>query len=144
MSEIMIFWIVLAVALGIIEAMTVNIVTIWFAVGALAAFVAGIFTDNLAVHIGVFLVVSVVTLVLTRPLVKKHINSKTVATNMDRFIGADGIVIEEIDEISGTGKIKAMGQVWSAKSADKSRIAKDEKVIINKIEGVHAVVSRKI
>ncbi len=143
MSEYAVFWIILAIALGIIESLTVNLVTIWFAVGAAAAFVTAIFTDSLLIQIGVFAVVSLIILILTRPLARKLLKDKKVATNADRFVGEKGVVIEEIDAVKGSGQIKALGQVWSAKPDGCDRIANGEKVIINKIEGVRAVVSKE-
>ncbi len=143
MSEYAVFWIIFAIVLGIVEAVTVNLVTIWFAVGAVAAFVTAIFTDSVLIQISIFALISLIALILTRPFAKSMIENKKVATNADRFIGAEGIVLEEIDEIKGSGKIKALGQIWSAKSADKGRISEGETVIISKIEGVRAVVLKK-
>ena len=143
MSEYAVFWIIFAIVLGIVEAVSVNLVTIWFAVGAVAGFIAAIFTDSLLIQISVFVAVSLIALILTRPFAKNMLDNKKVPTNAARFIGAEGLVIEEIDEIKGSGQIKALGQVWSAKSADKSGIAMGETVIINKIEGVRAVVLKK-
>ncbi len=143
MSEYAVFWIILAIALGIIESLTVNLVTIWFAIGATLAFITAIFTDLLSVQICVFAVTSLIALILTRPLAKKLLKDKEVATNADRFIGENAIVIEEIDTIKGSGKIKALGQVWSAKPLGGNRIECGEMVTINKIEGVRAVVSKE-
>ncbi len=143
MSGFAIFWIIFAVMLGIVEGITVNFVSIWFAIGAVFAFVTAIFTDLIWVQIAVFVVVSIIALILTRPLVKKLLKNKTIPTNADRFVGKSGVVIEDIDEISGTGQIKVMGQTWSAKPEKGISIDKGEEVIINKIEGVKAVVAKK-
>lgn len=144
MSEYAVFWIICAVVLGVVESVTVNLVTIWFAIGAFAAFITAVFTDSVLIQTGVFAVVSVITMVFTRPALKRLLEGKTVPTNADRFVGAEAVVTEEINDVSGSGKIKAMGQIWSAKSEDKSRIETGETVIINKIEGVRAVVSKKV
>ena len=142
MTGYAVFWIIAAVALGIIEAVTVNFITIWFAIGAVLAFLTAIFSDSVLVQLSVFVIASVVTLILTRPLVKKLLRNKTVATNADRVINKKAFVTQTIDDISGTGQVKAMGQIWSAKSEDGVSINEGEEVIINKIEGVRAVVSK--
>ncbi len=143
MSEFALFWIILAVVLGIIEAGTVNLVTIWFAVGALAAFITSLITESFLIQLSVFTVVSVICLVITRPLIKKFVREKSVPTNADRIIGAEAVVTENIDEISGTGPIKVMGQIWSARTENGEPIEKGKSVIIRRIEGVRAVVEKK-
>ena len=130
MSLNAIFWIIFAIAFGIAEAMTVNFITIWFAIGAVASFIASIFTVSVMAQICIFAGVSVIALVLTRPLVKKLMKNKTVPTNADRVVSQKAVVTEEINEISGTGQVKAMGQVWSAKSEDGESIEIGEEVII--------------
>lgn len=142
MPEYDVMWVVIAVIFGVTEGATVNLVTIWFALGAVGAFVTSLFTDSLLIQICVFVSVSVLTLILTRPFVKKYLNNRTVATNADRYINQIAGVIENIDSISGSGKVKTMGQVWSAKSEDGQVINAGEEVIINRIEGVRVVVSK--
>ena len=143
MSDFAVFWIILAVVLGIIEAGTVNLVTIWFAVGSLAAFITSLITESFLIQLAVFTVVSVICLLITRPLIKKLVKEKAVPTNADRIIGAEAVVTENIDEISGTGQIKVMGQIWSARTEDGQSVQKGKSVIIRGIEGVRAVVEEK-
>ena len=142
MSAYTVFWIVLAVVLGIIEASTVNFVTIWFAIGAVFAFITAIITDSLLFQVVVFTGISVLSLILTRPFVKKVLNNKTVATNADRYINQKAYVTQKINGVSGLGQVKSMGQIWSAKSEDGLDINEGEEVIINRIDGVRAVVSK--
>ncbi|MBE7011620.1 MAG: NfeD family protein [Ruminococcaceae bacterium] len=142
MNGYAVFWIVFAVILGVIETQTVNLVTIWFGLGALVSCIVSLFVDSVLIQSCVFVGVSVVSLVLTRPLVRKYMNGKTVATNADRFINQKASVVRNINSISGSGQIKTMGQIWSAKSVDGQDINEGEEVIINRIEGVRAVVSK--
>ena len=142
MSAYTVFWIVLAVVLGIIEASTVNFVTIWFAIGAVFALITAIITDSLLFQVVVFTGISVLSLILTRPFVKKVLNNKTVATNADRYINQKAYVTQKINGVSGLGQVKSMGQIWSAKSEDGLDINEGEEVIINRIDGVRAVVSK--
>lgn len=139
-----IFWFCLMIATGIIEALTAGLVTIWFTFGALLALIAATLGANVAIQIITFIVASGFLLLLTRPMVKKYVSSKKVNTNSDRLIGKECLVTEDIDNLKGTGAVKVLGLVWSAKSEyEDDVIKKDSCVTITKIEGVHAIVKEK-
>ena len=92
-----IYWIILFLVLLFIELATVNLVSIWFAIGAVAAFITSFFTDSVLWQLLVFVVVSVVALFITLPMVRKaKKNRKPVPTNLDRVIGKKAEVIKEI------------------------------------------------
>ena len=145
MGEYMLFvWLVLFVLFLIAEALTAQLATIWFAAGALVALIleiAGV--QSIAVQIVVFLTVSALTLIATRPLVKKMVKTKTVATNADRNIGCEAVVTEKIDNLAATGAVKINGNIWTARSADESTIETGAVVITEKIDGVKIIVRRK-
>ena len=141
--HVVLFWILLTIVLLVTEAATTQLITIWFAFGAFSALIAAILSASLPLQIIVFMIVSVLSLILTRPLVKKHINQKKIPTNSDRVIGKTGIVTETIDNTKAVGLVTADGVLWSAKSSDGSVIEKGNKVIINSIEGVKLVVTLK-
>ena len=107
-------WLVLMVVLLIVEAATAGLTCIWFALGALAALIAALFDAAVWLQVVWFLVVSILTLWLTRPLALKYLNSRKVATNADRVVGAEGVVSEDIDNIAGTGAVKLDGKEWTA------------------------------
>ena len=88
----------------------------------------------------VFVAVSGIVLLVTKPLTEKMINQKTVKTNADRVIGSIGIVKKEINNISGAGLVEVSGQVWSARSANGQLITEGQTVVVNKIEGVKLIV----
>ncbi len=134
-------WIAATVFFIIIEAATTTLVSIWFVAGTIAAAVSGIFTDSIPVQILVFLVVTSIALVATRPLVKKSRNHKKVNTNSDRFIGKTGLVTEEINNIQGKGQVVIMGKVWTARSKDDTIIAENQDVKVVCIEGVKLIVT---
>ena len=137
-------WIGFAVIMAVCEAFTSQLVSIWFVLGGVSAAITSIFTKSISIQSAVFLVVSLLALLVTRPIVNKIKMKKGFeSTNADRFIGERAVVIEDIDQVSGSGKIKALGQVWSAKHEADSKIECGEKVIINKIEGVKVVVSKE-
>ncbi|MBQ7097441.1 MAG: NfeD family protein [Clostridia bacterium] len=142
MNSLAIMWLILAVVLGVIEAFTPALVCIWFAVSALAAALISALGLGVWWQIGIFILLSVILLIITRPLARKFVASKTVATNADRIIGAEGVVILPLDPIENNGQVKVMGQIWSAKSLSGERIEKDAAVVVKGLEGVKVVVER--
>ncbi len=135
-----IFWAVAVVAFVILELATVGLASIWFALGALCALIAALLGAPVWLQIVWFVIVSVATLLLTRPLAKKYINNKTMATNADRVIGSKAVVKERIDELAGTGAVLADGKIWSARTADGAVAEPGEIVTVQEIRGVKLVV----
>jgi len=143
MTQWTILWISAAVILGIIEASTVNLITVWFAVSAFITAVFSALEINFGVQITIFIVLSAVLVLLTRPLAKRFISQKTVATNADRVIAKEGIVTQKIDTIENSGQVKVMGQVWSAKTRNGETLEEETPVVVEALEGVRVVVSAK-
>ena len=133
-------WIVAIVVLLIIEGLTSGLVTIWFAIGALAGLICQLVGAPLWLQLTVFLVVSFVTHVLTRPLAQKHLNSKTQPTNADRLLGKECIVTEAIDNIAGTGAVSVGGQTWTARAVSDEPIQPKAIAVVRRIEGVKLIV----
>jgi len=136
-------WLVLLALLLLVEVATLGLTTIWFAGGALVAFIVSLFYDNLLLEISLFLVVSLALLIFTRPFVKKYFNTNRVKTNYEAVIGKEAIVTSTIDNDKGIGLAKVSGQEWSARSVDGSVIEKGTKVIVESISGVKLMVSVK-
>ena len=126
-------WMIIFLVLVFVELITINLVTIWFAVGALASFILTYFVDDVMIQIGVFIVVSIVSLVLTKKIVNKLKGGKTEATNLDRVIGKIGIVTEKITKLE-PGEVKVDGKKWTAVSS--KDINEGSKVEILSIDGV--------
>jgi len=135
-----IFWIVVMITLIIIEVCATNLVTIWIAIGAFFAVLVAIWFGPVA-QWSVFILASSVLLIATRPLAKKFV-PKTVPLNYDRVIGEVGIVIEEINTVTGLGQVKVMGQIWSAKCVAETAIPVDTSVRVNAVEGVKVIVEK--
>ena len=129
-----IFWAVAVVAFVILELATVGLASIWFALGALCALIAALLHAPLWLQIVCFVLVSAATLLLTRPLAKKYINSKTMATNADRVIGSRAV------ELAGSGAVLADGKMWSARTVDGSTAEPGDVVIVREIRGVKLIV----
>lgn len=141
MSTPVIVWIAMLAVFIVIEAATAQLVTIWFAVGALAALATALAHGPIALQVVVFVVVSIIALIATRPLVRKITNKKEARLNADRCIGNTAIVTETINNIDGSGMAKTDGKVWTARSADGSIIPEGAQVKVDKIEGVKLIVS---
>ncbi len=139
----LIFWIAMLVILIVVEAVTAQMVTIWFAAGAAAALVAEILGAEVWLQWIIFVAVSAITLVATRPLVRKLTKTKVQPTNADRCIGQTAIVVEDIDNIEGKGQVHVNGVVWTARSSDGAVFKKDERVTVEKIDGVKLIVKSK-
>ncbi len=136
----MIFWIVLLVLLIIIEAATAQLVTIWFAAGAAAALVSELCGLKPWLQWVIFIAVSAVALIATRPLVKKMTKKNVQPTNADRCVGQTAVVIEDIDNIEGKGLVHVNGVTWTARSSDGTVFRKDERVTVERIDGVKLIV----
>ena len=140
-GNIYIFWLVAMIILLIVEGAVPGLVSIWFALGALAAMISALFDAPFWLQTVWFLVVSLVSLCLTRPLVKKYVNARIQPTNADALIGKECIVTESIDNIAGEGAVKISGQVWTARSAvDSLKIEQGQIVKVKEIQGVKLIV----
>lgn len=142
-NSMLYFWIVAFVFLVVVEASTAQLVTIWFAVGALGALIANVLNAQDWLQWVVFVVVSFITLIATRPLVKKFTKKKIQPTNADRNIGAQALVLEDIDNTLGKGSVNVKGVTWTARSLDGNLIEKGTMVIVDKIEGVKLIVTKE-
>lgn len=136
-------WLVAMIALLVVEALAPGLVSIWFALGALAAMISSMLGAPLWLQIVWFLLVSVVTLLLTRPLAKKYVNGRAIRTNADMAIGQDCLVTEDIDNVRGTGAVSVGGKIWTARMTDPDGTArKGELVRAVRIEGVKLIVEK--
>lgn len=127
------FWLILFVILSLFELATVNLVSIWFAIGAIITTFVSLATDNIMIHLAVFTISSILLLLLTKPFVKKMKKREEVPTNLDMVVGKTGIVTEKIEK-DGIGEVKVLGKKWSAYS-DKE-IEENSKVKVLSINGV--------
>lgn len=134
------YWLIFIFAFLLIEGLSMNLITIWFAVGSLFAFIGTYFTNNLYIQLIIFVITTIISLVLTRPLIKKYINENIVKTNYDVIIGKVGTALTDINPLE-KGRVKVDGKEWMATS--KEEIKKGEKVKILKIEGVKVIVKRE-
>lgn len=137
-------WVVLMICFLVAEGLAPGLVSIWFALGALAALISALLGAQVWLQAVWFVVVSVLALVVTRPLAKKYVNSRTQATNADMLIGQECIVTETIDKLRGTGAVSVAGKVWTARTDEPEKIIEKGSVaVIERIEGVKLIVRTK-
>ena len=130
-------WLGILALLLVVEAITAGLTTIWFAGGALVAAIACYAGANLTVQILLFLCVSLVLLIFTRPLAMKYFNKETIQTNANSLIGKKAVVIQEIDNLVRINDIE-----WTARSADDEKIGEGTVVTIEEIRGVKLIVKQ--
>lgn len=133
------FWLALVVIFTLIEIFTMGLTTLWFALGAAIMIFLGRLPIPFAVQILIFLIISIILLLLTRPILIKKMKTGTEKTNTDSLIGKKALVVKSISEFE-KGEIKINGIVWSAKTEDGSSIPENSQCEIVKIEGVTAIV----
>ena len=138
------YWLILFVATLIVEIVTMGLTSIWFAGGALAAWITALLGFGTAVQIAVFVIVSIILLVLTRPYAVKYFNKDRVKTNAESLIGQYAVVVEDIDTLKAVGRVEIQGLEWAAKTEEPDgKIEKDSIVVIREIKGVTLIVSKK-
>ena len=138
------FWLVVLVVLVVIELLTMGLTTIWFAGGALIATVAAVLGAPMVVQIILFLVVSGVLIIFTRPLAVKYFNKDRVRTNAESLVGRQAIVISEIDNLQGIGQVNVGGMEWSARTRiDGVRLPVGTVTTVLGINGVKLIVEER-
>lgn len=141
MTDMVIFWLVVMVALIVIELATLGLTTIWFACGALVAVVAAALDAPLLLQILMFVVVSFAVLLAVRPIAVKYFNKDRTRTNIESMIGRQAIVVSEIDNMQAIGQVTVNGMEWSARSTiNELKIAVGHVVVIRAVDGVKLIV----
>ncbi|MDD3404336.1 MAG: NfeD family protein [Hespellia sp.] len=137
-------WLILFIVLVIIEALTVGLTTIWFAIGSLVACLLAWAGAGLPIQVIAFIVISVILFVVTRPIAMRYFNKDREKTNAESLVGKTALVLEQIDNLHAAGKVEVNGLEWTARTPeDHMKIDKDEIVTILGIEGVKLIVKRQ-
>jgi membrane protein implicated in regulation of membrane protease activity len=145
MSTEAIFWLVVMILFLILEMITISLVSIWFVGGSLAAFLVSFAVSNIWIEAGVFLGVSLVLLLLIRPMARKlGVKQKDqIRSGAQALVGKRALVTETIDNLHATGAVQVNGQFWSAKAVDDDEIIrKDTVVMISEVDGVRLAVKK--
>ena len=135
-----ILWLVLLTVLIILEIATTQFICIWFAGGALAAFICALANLSQTFQTVTFVLVSALLLIFTRKIVNKLKTTPNAKTNTDALIGQPAVVTEEISNIEAKGAVKIRGLEWSARSITGDAIPKETYVTVKEIDGVKLMV----
>lgn len=136
-------WLAAFVVLTGIEAVTMALTTIWFAGGALVAFLMALLGAGKYIQVGAFFLVSLILLIFTRPFALKYVNQRTVRTNVEGIIGKKARITAAVNNDLAEGTAVVAGQEWTARSADGSIIEAGTMVVVEAVSGVKLIV-RKI
>ena len=134
------FWLIAFIALVAGEAVTVGLVCIWFAAGAVGGFLVAVLGGQFWFQLIVFAAVSALTLALVRPAASRFVHPRRSPTNADRVVNQTASVTETIDNEAGTGQVNVLGQVWTARSTLGVVIPAGTQVKVRRIEGVKVFV----
>lgn len=132
-------WLVIILILALIEVMTVNLVTIWFVASALVSLILSFFIDSFLIQFAVFVILGIILLITTKSWLNKLIKPKNSKTNLDRVIGMQAVVTEEINKLK-PGEVKVDGKKWTAIADEKIEVSSTVKVL--DIDGVKLKVER--
>lgn len=138
------FWLILFLVLLVVEAATLSLTTIWFAGGALVAFIVSMIFDNRVPEFIVFGAVSLALLFFVRPSALRRFNRRRTKTNVEAVIGKTVRVIEAVNNLADTGRVKLDGMEWAAVCADDNMtLSVGEFAVVEKVEGVKLVIRNK-
>lgn len=135
-----IVWLAAVVVFVVTELMTVSLVSVWFAVGAVAGLLAAVWGWTFLNQLLAFVLVTGIALAVTRPLVRRFASKAMTHTNADRVLGGTGRVTETVD--SENGAVYVDGKTWTARSEAGDVIPVEAPVRIERIEGVKLYVTR--
>lgn len=138
-TSTVILWAVLAGVFLVLEAGTVALVCLWFAIGAGAALVLSVLGAAFWLQLLAFLAVSGLLLALLRPTLRKYV--KITKTNVDSVLGAQGLVTADIDNLTYQGQVKLGAMTWSARSTSGAPIPTGTRVAVDRVEGVKVFVT---
>lgn len=138
-----VIWAIGIIAFVILEAATYQMVSIWFAIGAVGGIIASALGASFKTQMIVFIAVSVVFLLALRPVSMKILKTRGAKTNIDGLIGKEVLITKDIDNLNGVGEGKINGMTWSVRSLDNAKIPANTIAVIEKVEGVKLIVTRK-
>lgn len=136
-------WLVIFLVLLVMEIISLGLTTIWFAIGAVVAFIASLIGANLIVQFVLFFAVSIITLIATRPIAVKYFNKSAIKTNVEGIIGKNAVITQRVPDINSTGKARLDGEIWTVRSLGNVPLEEGELVEIVEVEGVKLIVKRK-
>ncbi|MEA4911661.1 MAG: NfeD family protein [Oscillospiraceae bacterium] len=135
-------WLALLVGFIILEAATAQLVALWFIIGTAGGFLMALLHISFVWQVVVFVALSIISLLILRPMVKDKITTKAVPTNADMVIGRVAVITEDVDNDLGKGRAEANGLTWSARSLDGAVLKKGTKASVYAIDGVKLILKQ--
>lgn len=136
-------WLAAMIILIVIEIVTVGLTTIWFAIGAIAAIFVSMLGGGIVMQLTVFVGVSFVMLIFTRPFAVKYINFSHTKTNYEGVIGKVVRITQDVDNVMGQGSAVVNGQEWTVRAVkDECKIPAGSLAKVVDIKGVRLIVER--
>ena len=133
-------WVLAVVVFLVMESQTYQMVSIWFILGAIAGIIVYFLGGGFFVQFSVFIAVSLLLLILLRPIAMKMLKNQDFKSNADGLIGKGVLITEDIDNINGKGKGKINGMEWTVRSETSEEIKAGSIVQVKRIEGVKLIV----
>lgn len=133
-------WLFAIAAFLVLEAVTYQLVSVWFAAGCIGGLIAASLDAGLYAQLAVFAVVSAAALLLLRPLTVKLIKPKGLRTNADGLIGKEVLITKDVSNIGETGEGRVSGMTWTVRSENGENIPKGTVAQVVRIEGVKLIV----
>jgi membrane protein implicated in regulation of membrane protease activity len=140
MILMIVIWAVVLIGAIFIELETTDLVTIWFAAGAVAALIAAAMEVAIVWQIAIFISVSLILILVTRPLTRRFMQKDIIKTNADKMVGQQATVVSVIP-IDGRGEVKLEERIWTAFATSNKQIDVGKKVIVQDIVGNKLLVS---
>lgn len=138
-----VIWAIGIIAFVVLEAATYQMVSIWFAIGAVGGIIASALGASFNVQMIIFIVLSVIFLIALRPVSMKVLKARGAKTNVDGLIGKEVLITKDIDNLNGVGEGKINGMTWSVRSLDNAKIPANTTAVVEKVEGVKLIVTKK-
>ena len=142
LSNLSFIWLAVVIVLSILELITTQLVSIWFVIAGIVTLIVSLFIDSIPLQIAIFVVLTILLLIVTKPMVKKIMDFKKVSTNSDKNIGRKAFVTTEINNQKETGEVKIDSIIWSARSIDDTIIPENSEVLVKSIRGVKLIVKK--
>lgn len=136
------FWLGMVIVFTVIEIFTAGLTTIWFAIGSIPMIFLSFLPIPFLYQVLIMLVISIVLLIFTRPFFVKKLNANKEKTNVDALIGKTALVTKKITKFE-KGEVKIDGKIWTAKSVSEEDLEEGTECLLQSIEGVTAIVSKK-
>ncbi len=139
-----IIWLVVFLILLLIEIATMGLTTIWFAIGSVFAFIISLFIDNMVIESSAFVVISLITLIFTRPIFVKVMEKNQTKTNVDELVGKTVVITKGIKDAEDYGEALIEGDTWMAKSEEGVQFTEGEKAVVKRVEGLKVILTKKM